>query len=190
VVAALAVNAATVAVIALPVIPIGSLGASPVPDLNEVARESVGWPQLAAQVSEVYAGLPAEDRARAVLFTGNYGEAGALDRYGPRYGLPAVYSGHNELYFRARPPDTATVVVAVGLPTAFLDTLFESCAVARRIDNGYDVDNEEQGAPVTVCRQPRQPWSQLWPRTLHYSAGSVRVRDRGAAPRDTLAVRS
>ena len=29
------------------------------------------------------------------------------------------------------------------------------------------VDNEEQGAPVAICRDPVQPWAQLWPRLAH-----------------------
>ena len=40
------------------------------------------------QVADVYAALPAQDKPHTVLLTGNYGEAGALDRYGKALGLP------------------------------------------------------------------------------------------------------
>jgi hypothetical protein len=116
----------------------------------------------------VYQALPAADRAAAVLVTGNYGEAGAVDRYGPRYGLPTVYSGHNELYTYGPPPDSARTVVLVGFTDIAASGWFGSCATAGRLDNGVGVDNEEQGNAITVCRDPREPWHQLWPRFQHY----------------------
>ena len=45
--------------------------------------------------------------------------------------------------------------------------LFDRCDVVATLDNGIDVDNEEQEAPVAVCRGPVAPWSALWPRFRH-----------------------
>jgi hypothetical protein len=75
-----------------------------------------------------------------------------------RYGLPAVYSGHNELYHFGPPPDTATVVLFVGYDREEVAGWLADCAELTRLDNGVGVDNEEQGNPVLVCRQPHQPW--------------------------------
>jgi len=113
--------------------------------------------------------LPPADRASAVILTSNYGEAGGLDRYGERYGLPGVYSGHNELYYRGRPPETARIVLAVGYPgTGLLGAAFGSCQLVGRLDNGVDIPNEEQEHSIRLCRDPRRPWSQLWPIFQHY----------------------
>jgi 4-amino-4-deoxy-L-arabinose transferase-like glycosyltransferase len=166
--AGLAVSEAVAVVVALPVIPLSALGATPVPAINQAARDSVGWPAYVRQVAAVVAGLPAADAARAVLLTGNYGEAGALDRYGPRYHLPPVYSGQNELYHLGPPPDSARVVVAVGLGLSFLDSQFAGCTRVGAFDNGVGVDNEEQGNPIAICREPRRPWRDLWPNFQHY----------------------
>ena len=84
------------------------------PGLNQLARDQVGWPTYVRQVAAVYDALPERDRRRAVVVTSNYGEAGALARYGPPLRLPEVYSGHNALYDAARPPDTATIAIVVG----------------------------------------------------------------------------
>jgi 4-amino-4-deoxy-L-arabinose transferase and related glycosyltransferases of PMT family len=168
VVAAVAVNGALSAVMALPLVPIGALGDTPIPDVNQVARDTVGWPVYVQTVAEVYASLPPEDRARAVLFTSNYGEAGALHRYGPAYGLPAVYSGHNELWFAGPPPESATVVVAWVQGVRAFSTLFAECEQRAVLDNGVGVDNEEQEAAVAVCRDPVGGWSAIWPRLQHY----------------------
>jgi 4-amino-4-deoxy-L-arabinose transferase-like glycosyltransferase len=163
--AAVAVSVAISVVLALPVWPVRSLPA-PIAALNPADRDSIGWPEYVRQVADAYRALPAADRAVAVLVTGNYGEAGALVKYGPAYRLPTVYSGQNELYRFGPPPDSATVVVFVGMSR--VTDLFESCATVARLDNGVGVHNEEQGRPVLVCRNPHRPWHDMWPGFQHY----------------------
>jgi hypothetical protein len=108
--------------------------------------------------------LPAAERAGVVILAGNYGEAGALDRFGPALGLPSAYSGHNAFHLWGPPPDRpAEVVVAVGFPQGTLLQHFGSVTPAATIDNGVDVDNEEQGRTVWICRDQLTPWSQSWP---------------------------
>ncbi|TQS27606.1 glycosyltransferase family 39 protein [Microbispora sp. KK1-11] len=165
-VAALAIDAVVAVVVALPVIPAASLGGTPVAAINEVARESVGMRDVAAQTARVVNALPAGERAGAVLLAANYGEAGALRRWAGEFGLPAVYSGHNELWWWGPPPEGTRVVVSVGYPPADLATVFARCVPAGRLSG---MPGEEQGVPITVCRDPVQPWRELWPRARHYS---------------------
>jgi hypothetical protein len=166
--AAVVLSAATTLVIALPLIPVTALGSTAVPGASSVVGDQIGWPAYVRQVADVVDGLPATDRAHAVLLTGNYGEAGALDRYGPRYHLPAVYSGHNELYNFGPPPDSANVAVVVGIDPSRLNSVFTTCTTMGHLDNEVGVDNEEQGIAIQVCRGPREPWRALWPRFQHY----------------------
>jgi len=161
-VAALASSATVGAVVALPVLPSDRL--DPVLAMNEDVGEMVGWPRFARTVAGVYGELP--DRDRAVLLTRNYGQAGALDRYGPALGLPRAYSGHNAYGDWGPPPEGAAPVVAVGLPPGELARL-RGCREAARIDNGLGVDNEEQGTAVMVCQGPRRSWSHEWPALRH-----------------------
>jgi 4-amino-4-deoxy-L-arabinose transferase-like glycosyltransferase len=151
--------------IALPIIPIRSLPPI-VGTLNQTARDSVGWQAHVDTIGNVYWGLSAADRSKVVIFTENYGEAGALDRFGPDRHLPSAYSGQNELFRFGPPPDTATVAIEVG--TDDLSPFFENCATAATLDNGVGVDNEEQRRQVSICRGQRQPWSALWPKLQHY----------------------
>jgi len=169
VVGALAVNAVGSVVTALPVIPASALEGTPVAVLNEVARESIGWPELAARVAAVVDGLTPEERARTVLLTDNYGEAGALHRYAGEYGLPEVHSGHNELYWRGPPPASARIAVVVTDSPGVYARAFTACEERGRIDNGVGLSNEEQNLPILVCRDPLRPWSQLWPEARHHS---------------------
>ena len=103
-VGAVALSAAVSLVISLPILPAKDAG--PVIDVNDDVGETIGWPDFARTVADVYRDLPPE----AVILTGDYGEAGAIDRYGPALGLPQAYSGqrggrHPRL--RLRPADEA-----------------------------------------------------------------------------------
>jgi hypothetical protein len=168
VIAAIALNAVATGIISLPTIPVDQVGDTFVPDLNQAARDQVGWPTYVRQVADVYRELPDADQARAVIVTGNYGEAGAIARFGPRYGLPDVYSGQNELYNYGPPPADRTVVIVVSGRQSTLAPRFASCAQAGELDNGVGVDNEEQGIPLWVCRDPVGGWAALWPDFQHY----------------------
>ncbi len=168
VVAAVALNAVVTMAVALPVIPVGTLGDTPVPSMNQAARDQVGWPVYVATVAAVYRDLPDADRAHAVLLAGNYGEAGALDRYGHAYDLPRIYSGQNQLWWYGPPAPDVTVVVAVGLNAGRLATRFDSCTVSAVLHNGTGVSNEEEGRTVSVCRGPRAPWTTLWKGFRHF----------------------
>jgi len=167
VVAAVSLNAAVSAALGLPLVPQSALGDTPVPSVNQVAQDSVGWPTYVSQIAGVYTTLSPADRSRTVVVTSNYGEAGAVARYGTQFSLPAVYSAHNQLYYDGRPPETATMAILVGGQLEEATTSFESCDVVDRLDNGLGVDNEEQGQPVAICAGPRGGWVAVWPLLRH-----------------------
>jgi 4-amino-4-deoxy-L-arabinose transferase-like glycosyltransferase len=156
--AAIALSAVVGAVIALPVLP--AENADPVIAANEDVGETIGWPRFARTVAGVYRELP--NRDRTVILTRNYGEAGAIDRYGPGLGLPGAYSGHNAYWDWGPPPEGGAPVIAVGLDDSELAHL-RDCTEAARIDNGVDIENDEQGTRVLVCSGPRRSWSAEWP---------------------------
>jgi hypothetical protein len=66
--------------------------------LPQYFADMFGWREMAEQVSAVYRALPVADRERAVFFGRNYGEAAALDVYGPSYQGPPAISGHNSYF--------------------------------------------------------------------------------------------
>jgi 4-amino-4-deoxy-L-arabinose transferase-like glycosyltransferase len=167
IVAAVLVNTAVSALFALPVLPVDRLGF--IPEANSVVADQIGWPEYVREIADVYDSLSPADQQKAVLFTGNYGEAGALDRYGRPLGLPAVYSGHNELHRYGPPPNDKTVVVLVSEGTAAqVRARFGPCEARTRLHNSAGVDNEELGASVYVCRELPRTWQDLWPQLQHY----------------------
>lgn len=169
--ALIAVSAVLVAAIALPLVPVGDVHATPIPALNEDAIETIGWPRFAATVARVADRLPPAQREHAVVFAGSYGEAGAIARYGPALGIPRAYSGHNAFWRFGRPPDGSAPIVVLGYrDRSGLRGTFTGCVLSARIDNGVRIDNEEQGGPVWTCRGTVGTWSALWPRLRHLDA--------------------
>ncbi|WP_328460875.1 glycosyltransferase family 39 protein [Actinoplanes sp. NBC_00393] len=153
---------------ALPVIPERSLAGNPAVAANQTIADQIGWREYVWQIAGVHNELSPADQDRAVLFTGNYGEAGALDRYGAQFGLPPVYSGHNELHNFGPPPEGKTVVVAVlQAPLPRAAALFGACQQKATLHNSLGVENEELEARIYVCRTS-EPWAAIWPRTQHY----------------------
>ena len=136
--------------------------APPVPGINLLAQDSIGWPAYVRQVTEVYDALP--DRAHAAVFTSNYGEAGAITTSGPTYRSTArrTRSTTRLVPRRASPPWWSS-----GASTPRCGGCSAGARFVPRLDNGVGVDNEEQGLPIAVCTGPTAPWSRLWPRLQH-----------------------
>lgn len=154
---------------ALPVLPAATLAGSPLAGLGENQFETVGWPEFVAQVAAAHGTVPAADRASAVVFTSNYGEAGAVELLGPAHGLPAAYSGHNAYAAWGPPPATAryAVVVSPGDPPE----VFEGCVRRGAVRNAEGVPNEESTeAVIHVCPAPVAGWAAAWPRLTHLSS--------------------
>jgi hypothetical protein len=152
----------------LPVLPARTFAGSDWSGIGEEQRETIGWPEFVAAVDTAWKQLPAADRDRAVILTENYGEAGALEWYGERLGLPRVYSGHNAYGSWGPPPESRGPVVVVGYGTTGPPGL-SGCRVAARVENRAGADNEEQGGAVIVCPPPSS-WQAVWPRIMHLSA--------------------
>jgi 4-amino-4-deoxy-L-arabinose transferase-like glycosyltransferase len=169
---ATAVSVAIAVPLVLPVLPPGDLGWTQ--KVNPVLAESVGWPQLVGTVRTAWFSLPASQRANAVIFTSNYGEASAINVLGT--GLPQAVSGHNTYWWWGPGNPRATTVLAVmpgpadgGGDAAYLGQFFTSVRAVATLSNPYGLHNQEWGGHVYLCTGPRQPWGQMWPQLRQYS---------------------
>jgi hypothetical protein len=163
-------SAILVGLAGLPLIPATALAGVPLVHYLDFGgtREQLGWPELTAEVASVYAGLPAGERSRAVIVTRNYGEAGALERFGAQYGLPKVYSGHNAYAGWGRPPEGADVVIVLGsqrngLPLDWVGANCQSAGIVARSNNHAGLKNAEANRPIWLCRGLDHSWDQIWP---------------------------
>jgi 4-amino-4-deoxy-L-arabinose transferase-like glycosyltransferase len=158
----------------LPVLPARDLGGTE--KINAVLAESVGWPQLVSSVRTVWFSLPARQRANAVIFASNYGEASAINILGQGTGLPQAVSGHNTYWWWGPGNPRAATVVAVmpgpmdgGGDAAYLSQFFTSVRAVSTLSNPYGLHNQEWHGHVYLCIGPRHRWGQMWPQLRQYS---------------------
>jgi 4-amino-4-deoxy-L-arabinose transferase-like glycosyltransferase len=161
---ALVVDVALMAAIFLPVAPADSAWGKWMLRQNGDLHEEFGWQELVDTVAQIHRTAP-----QAAILALNYGEAGAIDLYGPRYGLSPAISGINSYWQRGYgnpPPET---VIVVGATSAWVARNFASCELAGHTGNRYGVENEEtrDHPDIFVCRGLRQSWPEFW-RTFRY----------------------
>ena len=155
--------------IALPVLPAAVLARVPLQKINYDLAEQISWPSQVRLLARTYDSLPSSERVVATVITGNYGEAGAIDRYGPGLGLPQAYSGANNFWLWGPPPSSDTVAVAINVDPALLHREFAHVRQVAVFSNGLGVDDDEQGAVIYVCTGLRGSWATDWAAFRHYS---------------------
>jgi 4-amino-4-deoxy-L-arabinose transferase-like glycosyltransferase len=150
--------------LALPVAPVNSPLWEITSEVHDNFIEQIGWQELAEEVSRIYESLPDEDRKVAGIYAGNYGEAGAINLYGPALGLPEAISGANSYWLRGYGDPPPEVVIVVGEQRESLTGVFETCELAGHTSNRYGVINEETEfhPDIFVCRGLRMSWPELW----------------------------
>ncbi|HEY2639907.1 MAG TPA: glycosyltransferase family 39 protein [Streptosporangiaceae bacterium] len=153
--------------ITLPVLPVGSLHSTPIVALNYDAGETVGWPAFVGEIAAAYRSLPPSQRSSAIVLASNYGEAGAVDRFGPADGLPAAYSGHNAFWYWGPPPATASTAIVVSYSRSQLG-FCGNLRLAAVLNNHVNVGDDEQGQPVWICGQLRESWRAIWPSQRYF----------------------
>ena len=166
---ALALTTAVGAAIAVPVLPARALATVPLQKINYDLAETIAWPREVALVAREYHALPPGQRASTAILAGNYGEAGAIDRYGPGAGLPPAFSGANNFWYWGPPPARYRSAIAVNIDPALLRRLFTSVRQVAVFRNGLGVSDDEQGAVVYRATGLRTSWATAWPLLRDFS---------------------
>ncbi len=135
--------------------------------LPQWLADRFGWHEMTAKVAEVYGSLPEQERARATILTGNYGEASAINFYGDEYGLPEAISGHNNYYLWGPGDATGELVIAVGFDEEFLREHFDSVERAAVFFCDH-CTSEETDLPIYVLRG-RRPLDEMWSDFKNYN---------------------
>ncbi|MGI8435625.1 MAG: glycosyltransferase family 39 protein [Chthoniobacterales bacterium] len=127
--------------------------------------DEIGWPELVDEVAAVCHGQTNANAGRVAILAGNYGEAGAINYFGPSRQLPRALSGVNSYWYRGYGEPAPETVVLIGYSRARAERYFQEVTLAGHLTNSAQVKNEEteDHPDIFVVRKPRKPWAELWP---------------------------
>jgi len=174
---AIVVAGAVLAPLAIPILPVDTFIAyqralhfqPPVSEshrlgpLPQLYADMFGWPEMAAVVARAYHALPPAERARCGIFGQNYGQAGAIDFFGPRLGLPKAISAHQNYYFWGPRGYTGDCLIVMDDDRETLETIFGDVRQVGVVHHPLAMPYEND-QPVHLCRQPKVPLPALWPK--------------------------
>jgi hypothetical protein len=130
--------------------------------------DQFGWHEIVSKTSEAWQRIPPAERADCAIFAQDYGQAGAIDWFGPKYGLPASLSGHQTWFLWGPRQYSGNCMIVLDDSAETLGKIFNSVEfVGRTPDNPYAL---EKNLPVFMCKDPKTPgWLQKeWPRLKHW----------------------
>lgn len=130
--------------------------------LPQIFADQFGWEEMAATVARVYNSLPPDVRSRTAIFAQNYGQAGAIDLFGPKYGLPPAISAHQNYFLWGPRGYTGESMIVMDDRKENLDRLFTNVEKVADVYHSYSMPY--QRFEVFYCRGMHPPLAELWPR--------------------------
>ena len=132
--------------------------------LPQLFADQFGWPEMVRSISRVYHSLSAEEQQRAGIYCGNYGEAGAVDFFGPKHGLPSAISGHQNYYLWGPRGYTGELMLVLDTRADDERQQFDSVQDAGLVETSRWAMPWEQRKHIYICRGLRGTLDQLWPK--------------------------
>jgi hypothetical protein len=129
--------------------------------LPQFYADMYGWEEMVAVVGNAYNALPPEQRAKTAIFGGNFGQAGAIDLFGKKYGLPKAIATHQNYYLWGPREYTGESVIVMGARVEELTPYFEKVEPIGTVYHPYAMPYEQ--FTVYHCAEPKQTLQQLWP---------------------------
>ena len=124
--------------------------------------DEFGWQEMVEKVAKVYNALPPEERARTAIFSNGWGEAAAVDYYGPRYGLPQAISKHNSYWmWGPRDYDGSTMII-LRSGGRNEPKMFRSVEDAGRVEHPYA--RRDEYFDIYLCRGLKANLKDVWPK--------------------------
>jgi 4-amino-4-deoxy-L-arabinose transferase-like glycosyltransferase len=128
--------------------------------------DEFGWEEMVAAVARVYHSLPPEEQVRTAIFARNYGEAGAIDFFGPLYGLPKSICTHQNYFLWGPREYTGEIVIRLGTLIDDAKSSYQSVVVAATVENPYAMPFEAR--PILLCRDRKGSLQDDWPKLKNW----------------------
>jgi len=134
--------------------------------LPQPIADQFGWPQMVSEVASIYNSLPPEDRAQTGIWAGNYGEAGAINLFGPHYGLPTAYSRHQNHWYWGPPPQVYKNLIVIQWS---LDDVRDNCTSFQPFEHNERFGMGEENRPIYLCRGVKFDIQKIWSHSHHWN---------------------
>lgn len=134
--------------------------------LPQFFGDQFGWPEMVHQIADIYNSLPPDERTKTGIWAGNYGEAGAVDLFGPAYGLPTAYSRHQNYWYWGPPPVSYTNLIVVEWS---LDDVRDNCTTYQAFDHYSQYGMSEENTPIYLCRGVKFDIRRIWWHSHHWN---------------------
>ena len=131
--------------------------------LPQTYADQFGWHEIVSEVVVAWDRIPAEERHDCGIFAQDYGQAGAIDFFGPKYGLPQSLSGHQTWWLWGPRGYSGNCAIILDDDPEVLRRLFQRVEfVGRSPDNPYAL---ERNIPVYICHGSKfGTLADLWPK--------------------------
>jgi hypothetical protein len=136
----------------------------PTTSMPQLFADRLGWPEMVATVARAYYSLPPEERAKTAIFGNDFGQSGAIDYYGPRYGLPKSIGAHLTNWYWGPRNYTGESLLVMGDNQQKLESMFEIVKPMGQIGSPYAMEQEH--FTLFLAQKPRgwtlqSAWGQL-----------------------------
>jgi hypothetical protein len=116
--------------------------------LPQPMADQFGWPEMVREIAGIYDSLPPQERAETGIIAGNYGEAGAVDLWGPKLGLPPAISGHQNYFFWGPPREHYENFIVIEWSERDVK---KWCSSYRAFPHESEWGMDEENTPIYLC---------------------------------------
>jgi hypothetical protein len=134
--------------------------------LPQPIADQFGWPEMALEVAAIFNSLPPEERAQTGIWAGNYGEAGAINQFGPQYGLPTAYSRHQNHWYWGPPPQVYKNLIVIQWS---LEDVRDNCTSFQPFEHYERFSMGEENRPIYLCRGVTFDIQKIWWHSHHWN---------------------
>ena len=135
--------------------------------LPQIYADMFGWPQIVQRVAAFYHTLPPDVQQQTAIFANNYGDAGAIDFFGPKYGLPKAIGGHQNYWIWGPRNYTGASIIVLGEGDA--RNMQRDCSSYKVVGTTeYPLSRPDEWNPIYYCRGLKWNLKTVWPQAKHW----------------------